>query len=1520
MLTSGLHLYGSKCIINCTNYHSEEANYMNLHPKWFYRCLALLLILSMLPVAPVMQAVASATGTDTRAVISAASVCVPAYSGGTSSGWMTYDCGSGLTFGNTGSESRMQIVTGTTEAQFKAYCTNLEGNNYTKIYSKTVAAVSGNNLYAKYLSNDGTHSLYTYFTAAFSQTRIIVDTQNQSFRTFSYNAAGNYRNEFYMYGLSNCVDSHVPDEGEISWQYRSTGGALLIFRMADNSLFLIDGGGYDQMSDRACEEFMAFLRRITGIDEGQKIVINTWFITHPHVDHCGGIGRFWHKYSEHFELVNIMYNFDVLSASTDHIRRVSRLFPNAQYYKQHTGESFNVCDVQFDVLYTVEDRYYPNTDNELIKADKTCMDNTNENNISTVLRATMGDKKLILTGDIGNADTILMKMYPPTALKADLLQLPHHGYDNHTALANMVSPAVSILNQAGTAVANRKNIYNFNASWAPYAGTIYYGGTHTIGYAADTGVFLVEEVNGVDYLDWNARTYEFREDNPCEENAKVYAPEMYYRYSKVNRLASAQKAYLIVDNKLNRVLSYDAADATVASSRSGLFDGEHWYFADADRHAVNWLIYGKQTAQPHTNSPVTDAEITYYNDLTISKGTGSYWSTGTNPTGMVLGNGDTFTATGMYDSWCPFTQELESTSKWTWMDALPDDSFLIYRHTGGYYYPLYRDGNVADGNGWGIAKFTSKSAVTEKLDYLKTNLYLYEETASKMHVTWTGHKDYTCYTGIPLNNLLSLLTADIRVNWTMDSFGASGEVFHTSLERKNPGEYWLEFSSAYNASVAADYTVTIKYKTANGTIIDAGSFNLHVQGRSPEDLGPKELSFGFGDTAADRYKYRNESQYSEYNFDGTSRWLYTEHIAATNVTTEIPGQVNVADGTLTVRKTKATDESNTMFVEAYAKGTTPLNFNPKHAEVMQIRYKTENLKAVKNQEPSIRLWYYKSDGTRTYDRNYSLGTDYTSDGEYKVITVKLYTAQEIAANSSVSGFPTQSMNSLSKVTGIGLGVHDLTLKDPAGEGSVTVDFIYVGPEEGAPVKHGYQTEVTLPTCSAQGYTTHFCEHCGESYRDTYTAKDPTRHTYTNTVSKNPTVSATGILSRVCACGSSTAVTLPKLSTADYIKSAVTAPTCTAAGTECYQWTTTDYGIFTFTASVAALGHDYDCGVITKYPTLSATGVRTFTCLRDSSHTYTQTAQKLHESIYMGFENIASDRVRYDNAVYGFRNFDNASYWNANNNGSNPVLAIPVVDHEAGTLTVHPGNNGNTLIVQPSESSVATPVSPLYFDPTNAEFIQVRLKFENVGCIDGKNALVAIDPYTSSGKLDTEDYIFTEAQIEGNEFLTVRIPLTAAHRSKGNYTKFRLFFTNMTLTTASKVVIDYIYIGSETVLPPTSYAATFKNADGTILQTERVYEGETAVYSGATPTKVYDSANHYAFKAWDKALTNITADTTFTATYTATAHSYTYSNADAANHKASCICGHSKTLPHAWNSGIVTKQPTCTAVKSEAKRS
>jgi|GEM_PF-1195565 len=61
--------------------------------------------------------------------------------------------------------------------------------------------------------------------------------------------------------------------------------------------------------------------------------------------------------------------------------------------------------------------------------------------------------------------------------------------------------------------------------------------------------------------------------------------------------------------------------------------------------------------------------------------------------------------------------------------------------------------------------------------------------------------------------------------------------------------------------------------------------------------------------------------------------------------------------------------------------------------------------------------------------------------------------------------------------------------------------------------HAYNAVVTDPTCEDDGYTTHTCTRCSDSYKDTYT--DATGHNYTSAVTKAATCTEDGVRTYTC---------------------------------------------------------------------------------------------------------------------------------------------------------------------------------------------------------------------------------------------------------------------------------------------------------------------------------------------------------------------------------------------------------------------
>lgn len=125
--------------------------------------------------------------------------------------------------------------------------------------------------------------------------------------------------------------------------------------------------------------------------------------------------------------------------------------------------------------------------------------------------------------------------------------------------------------------------------------------------------------------------------------------------------------------------------------------------------------------------------------------------------------------------------------------------------------------------------------------------------------------------------------------------------------------------------------------------------------------------------------------------------------------------------------------------------------------------------------------------------------------------------------------------------------------------------------------------------------------------------------------------------------------------------------------------------------------------------------------------------------------------------------------------------------------------------------------------------------------------------------------YTEATGDRQELTgTTGEETAAAAKTTGEYAYFDAqTFSQQTIAANGSTVIN-IYYNRKT------YTATFKNYDGTTLQTvNNVRYGATPSYTAADPTKAEDETNRYEFSGWSPDLSvGITGNTTYTAQFNA----------------------------------------------------
>ena len=474
------------------------------------------------------ETVQNAQGTESTsaAVFDVSALDALAYTNGTVSAWLEYDCGNGIMTEGT-NKSYLQVATGTTYAEFKAYCKQMsESEAYTNVYTDNSYGFIGGKsepvTYARYKAVDGSHTVYTYILLALNEVRVIVDTQADMVGAyadgFAYKSTTGETAQpmMVMYGLAMAENGYHIDTA--STQYcadQVNSGALVVIRMPDNSLFIHDGGSVEQWSDAACANFMQFIREMTGKSAGEKVIINTWFISHAHTDHYEGLPRFIGQYHDQIDIKSVMYNIDSERLGTardmSHVMQMVRnFFPTVKYYKPHTGERFTIEGIEFDVVFTQEDRFYPtengqelvidhldgkseyaahgscngtyrddcfietnysyDTENKTLVGDTATMDYSDFNDTSTVLKVTFpteitGASKAvtsILYADSNRVDKTMIKIYDGTdMLKTDIMMVPHHGHDSHPDLVRISEADVFLYTQRKSAIYGPNGIVDY---------------------------------------------------------------------------------------------------------------------------------------------------------------------------------------------------------------------------------------------------------------------------------------------------------------------------------------------------------------------------------------------------------------------------------------------------------------------------------------------------------------------------------------------------------------------------------------------------------------------------------------------------------------------------------------------------------------------------------------------------------------------------------------------------------------------------------------------------------------------------------------------------------------------------------------------------------------------------------------------------------------------------------------------------------------------------------------------------
>ena len=188
----------------------------------------------------------------------------------------------------------------------------------------------------------------------------------------------------------------------------------------DNGEFIIADSGQNRQYTYIYDELM----RLS--DDG-KPVIALWTFSHFHQDHNGGFVEFVQneEYMKNVTVKAVLYNtpeYQLISLASNLDKKNMAIWESLLdrhgivRYQTRTGQKYRFANAEIEVLYTYED-LMP----FFIYKDRS-------NPSSFVYRLTVDGQSLIITGDCCAEASSLMVARYGDELKADFVQLPHHGH------------------------------------------------------------------------------------------------------------------------------------------------------------------------------------------------------------------------------------------------------------------------------------------------------------------------------------------------------------------------------------------------------------------------------------------------------------------------------------------------------------------------------------------------------------------------------------------------------------------------------------------------------------------------------------------------------------------------------------------------------------------------------------------------------------------------------------------------------------------------------------------------------------------------------------------------------------------------------------------------------------------------------------------------------------------------------------------------------------------------------------
>ena len=302
-------------------------------------------------------------------------------------------------------------VNGSTIEEYNKYLKTIEDAGFKKHSDNGEDAMEGNALSASFTKDDVTltvshaiHADHTYISAG---------------KNVPLSDHLNYKDEY-----TKDIQQGAKTTMHLVELY--TNGSSFVIQLK-NGHFIIEDGGTTQDAVYLLE----YLESLT--PEGEKPVVEAWFITHPHSDHLGAmrkiattpeyLNRITVEGFYYYDLSNTMLNFLKLQSGTTEQRDIMLYYrafktmagTQTPLYRTQFGQRYYFCDITIDVSFTIE------------QCTRDVLENYDLNDSSTWLLHTIEGQRFLCPGDTNySAQNTAMYLLDKSYFDLELFATPHH--------------------------------------------------------------------------------------------------------------------------------------------------------------------------------------------------------------------------------------------------------------------------------------------------------------------------------------------------------------------------------------------------------------------------------------------------------------------------------------------------------------------------------------------------------------------------------------------------------------------------------------------------------------------------------------------------------------------------------------------------------------------------------------------------------------------------------------------------------------------------------------------------------------------------------------------------------------------------------------------------------------------------------------------------------------------------------------------------------------------------------------